>query len=93
MKDLLVIKHADTNVLYDLKEEMEVKAIVFRYDLVEHRVEVVWEYENERGELEEVYEYCHQYDPYIGELDAICMDFGELSCYGNKKMSVQTFVF
>lgn len=93
MKNLLAVKYADTTTLYDLDEEMEVKAIVFRYDLEEHRVEVVWEYEDENGQTVEVYEYCHQYDEYIGELDSICMDFGELSCYGNKKMSVQTFVF
>lgn len=93
MKNLLAVKYADETSLYDLDEEMEVKAIVFRYDLEEHAVEIVWEHEDETGHIVETYEYCDQYDEYVGELDAVCMDFGELSCYGNKKMSVQTFVF
>lgn len=93
MKNLLVIKYADTTTLYDLDEEMEVKAIVFTYKLKTDYVEVVWEYENERGEPEKLYEYCYQWETHIKELNAFCMDFGELSRCDNKKMSVQTFIF
>ena len=93
MKNLLAVKYADGTTLYDLDEEMEVKAIVFRYDLKEHTVEIVWEHENEEGHTVETYEYCNLYDEYVSELDSICMKFGDLSSYGNKKMSVQTFIF